>query len=233
MKKYRLVRRTAVLAAIMVAATGASVAAGSSRQILDVRFAPRVVQQIEVGDFHFTPGQPAPVHTHDAPVYGYVSKGAIIYQVEGQKQRILKTGDAFYEPVGPRILRFDNASKTEEAIFTDFNLERAGDPFIVFPKPPTAKIDRRGFPTISVGGISLNGVKGFAHGLAGGQSLTVPASAAPVTGYVVAGAVQIAGARYLAGQTFGIATDASDRAIVNASATEPARLVSFTLSIAR
>lgn len=233
MKQSRMIGRTAAIATLALALTSAGATADAGRQILDVRFAPRVVQQIEVGDFHFTPGQPAPVHTHDAPVYGYVSKGAIVFQVEGRKPQILKAGDAFYEPVGPRILRFDNASKTEEAIFTDFNLERAGDPFIVFPKPPTAKIDRRGFPTISVGGISLNGVKGFAHGLAGGQSLTVPASAAPVTGYVVAGAVQIAGARYLAGQTFGITTDASDRAIVNASATEPARLVSYTLSIAR
>src|ERR1051325_292832 len=51
-------------------------------KLLTARFEARAIHQIEVGDFHFTPGQVAPVHTHAAPALGYVSKGSIVYQVE-------------------------------------------------------------------------------------------------------------------------------------------------------
>ena len=66
-------------------------------KLLTANFAPRQVVQVEVGDFHFTPGQVAPIHTHDAPAIGYVAKGMIIYQIEGEKPQILREGDAFYE----------------------------------------------------------------------------------------------------------------------------------------
>ena len=132
-----------------LAATTAYSSQGSSK-LLTAQFEPRRVVQIEVGDFHFTPGQVAPVHTHAAPAVGYVAKGEIIYQVEGEKPQVLREGDAFYEPAGPRILRFDNASATQEAIFLDFNLEQVDEPFIVFEKPPTEAIDRRTLPTIDL-----------------------------------------------------------------------------------
>jgi quercetin dioxygenase-like cupin family protein len=98
----------------------------TSLKILEANFEARQVVQVEVGDFHFTPGQVAPLHTHDAPAVGYVAKGEIIYQVEGEKQILLRTGDTFYEPTDKRILKFDNASATQEAIFIDFNLEQQG-----------------------------------------------------------------------------------------------------------
>jgi len=124
------------LAAALSAITALQVNAGenqltSSVTLLTATFEARQVAQVEVGDFHFLPGQIAPIHTHTAPAVGYVAKGMIIYQVEGGKPQILREGDAFYEPAGPRILRFDNASATEEAIFLDFNLEQAGEPFII------------------------------------------------------------------------------------------------------
>ena len=186
-------KTVATLAAALLAATAlASPAlADDGRQLLlNIDFAPRDVTQVEVGDFHFTPGQLAPVHTHAAPAIGYVSKGTILYQVEGQPMQVLKAGDAFYEPVGPRILHFDNASATEEAIFTDFNLEQTGEPFIVFPKPPTEKIDRRTFPTAPIG------VSGATKAVAYADRLTraKPYSQAltePVVGYVAQGSVAV------------------------------------------
>ena len=115
--------RTVALAVTITAAalTGAASAstADSSVKLLTAQFEPRQVVQVEIGDFHFTPGQIAPIHTHAAPAVGYVAKGEIIYQVEGEKQQILSAGDVFYEPVGPRILRFDNASATQEAMEAD------------------------------------------------------------------------------------------------------------------
>ena len=121
---------TVALAATITAAAftdAASASTGvSSVKLLTAQFEPRQVVQVEVGDFHFTPGQVAPIHTHAAPAVGYVVKGEIIYQVEGEKQQILSAGDVFYEPVGPRILRFDNASATEEAhIHTVFEVDFA------------------------------------------------------------------------------------------------------------
>ncbi len=161
-----------------------------SQLLLDVDFVPRNVTQVEIGDFHFRPGQLAPAHTHAAPAVGYVSKGTILYQVEGQPMQVLKAGDAFYEPVGPRILHFDNASATEEAVFTDFNLEQTGEPFIVFPKPPTENIDRRTFPTAPVGEVGVTKATAYADTIAPNTPLAAHLDH-PVVGYVAAGRVTI------------------------------------------
>ncbi|MBL4720674.1 MAG: cupin domain-containing protein, partial [Alphaproteobacteria bacterium] len=151
MNKYlKGLRNAAFAIAISTTALVGPAAAGSpdnSVKLLSAHFDARTVTQIEVGGFHFKPGQVAPIHTHTAPAVGYVAKGMIIYQVEGEKPQILREGDAFFEPTGQRILRFDNASATEKAIFIDFNLEQAGEPFIVFEAKPTEAIDRRTLPT--------------------------------------------------------------------------------------
>lgn len=147
-------RSTALAATLTIATaligTASAASAEESTKLLTANFALRQVVQVEVGDFHFKPGQVAPVHTHEAPAVGYVTKGMIIYQAEGGKPQILRAGDAFFEPVGIRILRFDNASATEEAVFLDFNLEQTNEPFIVFEEKPTEAIDRRTLPTISL-----------------------------------------------------------------------------------
>ncbi|HFB55550.1 MAG TPA: cupin domain-containing protein, partial [Hellea balneolensis] len=114
--------------------------------LLSVDFEARNVVKVESGDFHFIPGQRAPVHTHPAPAIGYVTKDTIIQKVEGRDPIMLKEGEVFYEPAGPRITMFDNVSPTKEAIFIDVNLQQEGEPFIVFDKPPTENIDRRALP---------------------------------------------------------------------------------------
>ncbi len=217
----------AVLAATAVFA-GTAPAQDRRQLLLDIDFAPRDVAQVEIGDFHFAPGQLAPVHTHAAPAIGYVSKGTILYQVEGQPMQVLKAGDAFYEPVGPRILHFDNASKTEEAVFTDFNLEQAGEPFIVFPKPPTEKIDRRTFPTAPVGVTGATRAVAYADEL----SAATPRSETlhePVVGYVAGGTVavqvgQAAPQTVAQGQSFYAAAGDTLRLAAKGSA---ARIVTF------
>ena len=209
---------------------GAPALAQTHRQLLlDVDFAPRNVVKVEVGDFHFFPGQLAPVHTHAAPAIGYVSKGAIYYQVEGQAAQILKAGDAFYEPVGPRILHFDNASKTEEAVFTDFNLEQAGEPFIVFDHPPTEKIDRRAFPTAPI--VDAGVRKAVAVSERIGSRPVVRKEADPVVGDVVRGELSVsinggASQRYTQGQTFFAPEGGSAR---YAAVGSGAKIVTFAL----
>ena len=151
-----LIQTTLLTSSLLAAAFNSqAVESVETNKLLSVHFEAREVVKIEAGDFHFAPGQLAPIHTHAAPAVGYVSKGSIFYQVEGEKPQLLTEGDAFYEPVGPRILRFDNASKTEEAVFIDFNLQQAGEPFIVFEKELTEHIDRRTLPTLTLEGKKL------------------------------------------------------------------------------
>lgn len=202
-------------------------------KLLTARFAPRAIHQIEVGDFHFTPGQVAPIHTHAAPTLGYVSKGSIVYQVEGQPVQLLKAGDAFYEPAGPRILHFDNGSPTEEAVFTDFNFERAGEPFIVFPTPPVnLKVDRRTFPTVEVpSGLNVQAIDILVETIGPGASLERPAKPLPVMGYVAEGTIQLhTGARswsVAAGRSFDVPPGSETVTLTNPSPTATTRIVTF------
>ena len=224
------------LAAILAATTTLSAPARAEtppeahQLLLDIAFAPRDVAQVEVGDFHFTPGQLAPIHTHAAPAIGYVSKGTIYYQVEGMPAQVLKAGDAFYEPVGPRILHFDNASATEEAVFTDFNLEQSGEPFIVFPKPPTEKIDRRTFPTAPLSQAGVTRATAYADHIAVGRPLVQQATQATV-GYVASGSVTVqvgdgAAETVLTGKSFHVAAGATARISAKGGA---AKIVTFQL----
>ena len=240
MKKPLKSMRTFALAAILTAGTALTsitnaAPSESSIKLLTASFAPRQVVQVEVGDFHFIPGQVAPIHTHTAPAVGYVAKGMIIYQLEGGKPQILRAGDAFFEPTGTRVLRFDNASATEEAIFLDFNLEQAGEPFIVFEEQPTEAIDRRALPTISLGenGEDINQTDVYTNEIAPDETLTLNA-AEPMLGLVAEGVIEFriegeAVQRIAAGSAFALPTVGSDATITNGSADTSAKVITFTL----
>ncbi|MGI9450548.1 MAG: cupin domain-containing protein [Geminicoccaceae bacterium] len=219
---------TALLGSVATANSTAS-----SIRLLTAEFESRQVVQVEVGDFHFLPGQAAPIHTHSAPAVGYVAKGAIIYQVEGEEPQTLRAGDAFYEPVGPRILRFNNASATEEAIFVDFNLEQAGEPFIVFENPPTEAIDRRALPTIDLEDQAVDQVDIYASDLAADGTLELD-NLEPTLGLVAEGAIElridnVTTERLAVGASFALPTDGSEATIVNASSEAPAKVITFLL----
>lgn len=201
-------------------------------KLLTANFEPRAIRKIEVGDFHLTGGQAAPVHTHLAPALGYVSKGAILYQIEGRPAQVLKAGDAFYEPVGPQILHFDNASQTDEAVFTDFNFERGNEPFIVFAKPPVnLKIDRRTFPTVEISaGPALGRIDICSRVIQPGASVSRSPLPLPVMGYVADGTIEVHGASgpisIATGQSFDIPAGQSDVTLGNSS-NAPAKVITF------
>lgn len=231
----------AVFTGMLALATGLATTAyadapKNSLKLLSAQFEKRNVVQIELGDFHFKPGQVAPVHTHKAPAVGYVTKGSIIYQVEGEREQILREGDAFYEPVGPRILRFDNASATQEAIFIDINLEQKGEPFIVFPKPLTEKIDRRTLPTIAINGKNGKEIKQvdiFSNELAPKEKLSLT-NRKTMIGLVAEGVIELRikgkkTQRIVAGRSYSL-PDSSISTIVNASSEIPAKVITFQLN---
>src|SRR5262249_11744560 len=50
------------------------------------------------------PGSPgAPAHRHPGPVFGWVVRGEVVFELEGEPERVVRTGDAFWEPGGDVI----------------------------------------------------------------------------------------------------------------------------------
>ncbi|MEH6525940.1 MAG: cupin domain-containing protein [Sneathiella sp.] len=232
-KTFRDIAIATSVAALLVGAAPAH-AGENSVKLLSADFASRQVVQVEVGDFHFKPGQVAPIHTHTAPAVGYVAKGEIIYQVEGEKPQILREGDAFFEPTDKRILRFDNASATEEAIFIDFNLQQQGEPFIVFEKKPTEAIDRRSLPTVKIANEMFDRVDVYTNDVAKSGSLLLD-TFEPVMGVVAEGIVELRvkgqpTQRIVAGKSFAVPVAGTEAQIVNVSDEIPAKIVTFHLS---
>jgi quercetin dioxygenase-like cupin family protein len=68
------------------------------------------VRLVKGARIRFAPGQPTGRHRHPISTCGVVTKGSFIFQVEGEAEQLLKTGDGFFEPACATIHRFDNAS---------------------------------------------------------------------------------------------------------------------------
>jgi quercetin dioxygenase-like cupin family protein len=52
----------------------------------------------------YPPGDPgAPPHRHSGPAFGYVLEGEMLFELEGEPPRVLRTGEAFWEPGGDVI----------------------------------------------------------------------------------------------------------------------------------
>jgi quercetin dioxygenase-like cupin family protein len=50
------------------------------------------------------PGSPGtPPHRHSGPVYGYLIEGEIVFELEGEPERVIRGGEAFWEPGGDVI----------------------------------------------------------------------------------------------------------------------------------
>ncbi|WP_435792285.1 cupin domain-containing protein [Actinacidiphila glaucinigra] len=50
------------------------------------------------------PGDPgAPPHRHSGPAFGYVTEGAVLFELEGEPERVIKAGETFWEPGGEVI----------------------------------------------------------------------------------------------------------------------------------
>ncbi|WP_246670006.1 cupin domain-containing protein [Arthrobacter zhaoguopingii] len=45
----------------------------------------------------------SPPHRHSGPAYGYVVEGEMVFELEGEPQRVVKAGKTFWEPGGDVI----------------------------------------------------------------------------------------------------------------------------------
>ena len=63
----------------------------------------------------YPPGDPgAPPHRHPGgPAFGYVLEGEILYELEGQAPRVLKAGEAFWEPGGD-VIHYQDANNRSD-----------------------------------------------------------------------------------------------------------------------
>jgi quercetin dioxygenase-like cupin family protein len=61
------------------------------------------------------PGDPgAPPHRHPGPLFGFVTQGEILFELEGQPPRVIKVGDAVFEPGGD-VIHLQGANNLADA----------------------------------------------------------------------------------------------------------------------
>lgn len=79
------------------------------RALLAVSLAPKEpIAGVTATEVILGPHQPAPLHAHPCHVVGVIHEGVVTFQLENMPAQTLRPGDAFYEPAGVRVLRFDN-----------------------------------------------------------------------------------------------------------------------------
>jgi quercetin dioxygenase-like cupin family protein len=88
------------------------------QDLLEASFTgPPAIERAHISRVELAPGQAAGLHRHPCHVIGYVISGTIRFQIAQQPATVLATGDAFHEPDGVWIERFDNASNYDAAVF--------------------------------------------------------------------------------------------------------------------
>lgn len=85
------------------------------------------IRMVRGARIRFAPRQPTGLHRHPISVAGVVTAGSFIFKREGEAEKIVKTGDTFFEPAGVTTERFDNASSTEPAELVAFFLTDSKD----------------------------------------------------------------------------------------------------------
>ncbi|MHC9291581.1 cupin domain-containing protein [Mycobacterium sp. LTG2003] len=82
----------------------------------------------------FPPGDPGtPPHRHSGPAFGYVLEGEMLFELEGQPPRVVKAGEAFWEPGGDAIHYQDGNNRSDIPVrFTVTMLCAPGKPMLAF-----------------------------------------------------------------------------------------------------
>jgi quercetin dioxygenase-like cupin family protein len=63
----------------------------------------------------YPPGSPgAPPHRHTGPAFGYVLEGEMRFELEGEPMRVLRAGEAFWEPGGD-VIHYQDGNNRDDA----------------------------------------------------------------------------------------------------------------------
>ncbi|MGI5325482.1 cupin domain-containing protein [Actinomadura nitritigenes] len=61
------------------------------------------------------PGDPGtPPHRHSGPVFGYLLEGELLFELEGDPPRVIRAGEAFWEPGGD-VIHYQAANNLPDA----------------------------------------------------------------------------------------------------------------------
>ena len=82
----------------------------------------------------YPPGDPGtPPHRHSGPAFGYVLEGEMVFELEGEPPRVVRAGEAFWEPGGDVIHYQDGNSRDDIPVrFTVTMLCEPGKPMLEF-----------------------------------------------------------------------------------------------------
>lgn len=62
----------------------------------------------------YAPGDAgSPPHRHPGPAFGYMIEGEMLFELEGQPPRVIRAGEAFWEPGGDIIHYSDGNNRTD------------------------------------------------------------------------------------------------------------------------
>jgi len=88
-----------------------------------------------------SPGTPP--HRHSGPAFGYVIEGEILFELEGELQRVVHTGETFWEPGGD-VIHYQDANNLTDAR-TQFVVTMFGVPGrpMLLPVAPEELEERR------------------------------------------------------------------------------------------
>ena len=91
----------------------------------------------------YPPGDPGtPPHRHPGPSFGYVLEGEMLLEIEGESERVVRAGEAFWEPGGDVIHYQDGNNRADVPVrFTVTMLCEPGVPMLTLV--PDDEIDQR------------------------------------------------------------------------------------------
>jgi quercetin dioxygenase-like cupin family protein len=78
---------------------------------------PPVPDPSEAMTIHVTlpPGSAgSPPHRHTGPAFGYVIEGEMIFELEGEPERVVRAGDTFWEPGGD-VIHYQDGNNLADA----------------------------------------------------------------------------------------------------------------------
>jgi quercetin dioxygenase-like cupin family protein len=55
----------------------------------------------------------SPPHRHSGPAFGYMLEGEMLFELEGEPPRVIRAGEAFWEPGGD-VIHYSNANNRDD-----------------------------------------------------------------------------------------------------------------------
>ena len=75
----------------------------------------------------------SPPHRHSGPAFGFMLEGEMLFELEGEPPRVIRAGEAFWEPGGDVIHYQDANNRTDIPLrFVVTMIMAPGQPMLVF-----------------------------------------------------------------------------------------------------